>query len=65
MRVFHFIMIVLLIFGLVPKAQAASNQMPTASVTDNTRADTLGIFANNQAGINMCWTRLAAGTAPR
>ena len=63
MRVFHFIMIVLLIFGLVPKAQAASNQMPTASVTDNTRADTLGIFANNQAGINMCWTRLAAGTA--
>lgn len=64
MRLLHFVLTALLLFGGISQtAKAAPNQRPTASVTDNTRADSLGIFANNQSGIAMCWERLSAGTA--
>lgn len=64
MKLLHLALTGLLLSGAIsPKAHAAPSDRPTVSVTDNTRTDTLGIFANNREGIAMCWARLAAGTA--
>jgi hypothetical protein len=54
-----------ILLGLATSASAANitTQKPTQSVNDNSRAATLGIYANTEEGIALCHSQLTTGVA--